>query len=83
VSDTAILLVVISGLILAGAVLQRAERQWIRAVGFLTAALGYIFAVSATWVFPRWWVFALDAVLILATWWILRVIPSKARDPLP
>lgn len=71
-SDTAILLAVISGLILAGAVLQRAEQQWIRGIGFLTTSLGYIFAVSATWVFPRWWVFALDAVLIAATWWIVR-----------
>jgi hypothetical protein len=79
----AILLAVISGLILAGAVLQRADRQWIRAIGFLTASLGYIFAVSATWVFPRWWVFGLDVLLIAATCWILRVIPSRARDPLP
>ncbi|HKS22913.1 MAG TPA: hypothetical protein VJZ76_08970 [Thermoanaerobaculia bacterium] len=76
-SDTAILLVVISGLILAGAVLQRAERQWIRGVGFLTTALGYIFAVSATWVDPRWWVFALDVVLIALTIAILRTTPSS------
>jgi hypothetical protein len=77
VSDTAILLVVISGLILAGAVLQRAQRQWIRGVGFLTTALGYIFAVSATWVYPRWWVFVLDVLLIAMTWWILRPQPTS------
>jgi hypothetical protein len=72
VSDTAILLAVISGLILGGAVLQRADRQWIRGIGFLTASLGYIFAVSATWVFPRWWVFVLDAALVAATVAIVR-----------
>jgi hypothetical protein len=77
VSEAAILMTGISALVLIGAVLQRAKRQWVRGTGFLTTSLGYIFAVSATWVFPLWWVFALDVLLIAATVAIVRTTPSS------